>query len=78
MDSLAKYRDVFGKPGEGVHKYRILGTPIVDVLASLLLAMFVTWLTKMPLELSIILVFVVGVIAHYIFGVQTNTTKFFS
>ena len=38
MFHFCKYKDIFGKPKEGVHSYRIMNIAIVDVLATILLA----------------------------------------
>ena len=73
---LKKYKDIFGKPGEGIHKYRFLGTAISDYLLTILTAVIITYFTKIPLVLTTILVFVLGIVLHVIFGVETNTTRY--
>jgi hypothetical protein len=76
MCIFAQYKDLFGASGTGVHKYKFMGTAIVDFTLSILLALFVTWKFKVPLELSIILVLVLGIIFHILFGVETSTLKY--
>ena len=71
-----KYKDIFGKAGEGVHSYRFMGTAVVDVILTFLLAIFISSTSEIPLILSIILCFILGIIAHYIFCVETNTIKY--
>jgi hypothetical protein len=39
---LCKYKDMFGKPGEGAHSYRILNIAIVDVIALLFVAYIIS------------------------------------
>ena len=73
---LKKYKDIFGKPGEGIHKYRFLGTAISDYLLTILAAVIITYFTKIPLVLTTILAFVLGILFHVIFGVETNTTRY--
>lgn len=73
---LKKYKDIFGKPGEGIHKYRFLGTAISDYLLTILAAVIITYFTKIPLVLTTIFAFVLGIIFHVIFGVETNTTRY--
>lgn len=73
---LKKYKDIFGKPGEGIHKYRFLGTAISDYLLTILAAVIITYFTKIPLVLTTIFAFVLGILFHIIFGVETNTTRY--
>lgn len=73
---LKKYKDIFGKPGKGIHKYRFLGTAISDYLLTILAAVIITYFTKIPLVLTTILAFVLGIVLHVIFGVETNTTRY--
>lgn len=73
---LKKYKDIFGKPGEGIHKYRFLGTAISDYLLTILAAVIITYFTKIPLVLTTIFAFVLGIVLHVIFGVETNTTRY--
>lgn len=71
-----KYKDFFGKPGTGVHKYRLLKSAGVDYILSILLAMVLTYFTKVPLVLMTIIVLIVGIILHTLFGVNTETVKY--
>ena len=73
---FSQYKDIFGAPGTGVHAYKFLGTSIVDFGLSMLLAVFVTWKFKMPLELSVILMLALGILFHILFGVQTSTLEY--
>ena len=40
---LCKYKDIFGKVGEGLHSYRLFNIAIVDVISTI----FVAYLLKM-------------------------------
>ena len=73
---LKKYSDIFGIPKTGVHSLRFLNTAVVDYLLTILLAVFITWLTDIPVVLTTILCFIFGIILHILFGVQTNTLTF--
>jgi hypothetical protein len=42
----------------------------------MLLAIFVTWAFKFPLDLSIILMLVISLVIHLLFGVETGTLKY--
>ena len=52
-----KYNEIFGKVGEGIHRFRILDTPVVDFVLTFLLAMLITWLTKIPLVITKFILF---------------------
>jgi len=77
MCIFSEYKNLFGKVGTGTHKYRFFNdTAILDYLIALAFAMFVTWVTKMPLVLTTVIVLILGILVHYLFGVQTNTLKY--
>jgi len=77
MCIFSEYKDLFGKSGKGVHGYRFLkDTAILDYFIAIFFAMFVTYMTKIPLVLTTIGVLIFGIIMHYLFGVETNTLKY--
>ena len=43
-----EFKDIFGRPGKGIHAYRIFDTALVDYILSLLGAMLITYLDKYP------------------------------
>ena len=55
---------------------RIIDTAILDYFIAIFFAMFVTYMTKIPLVLTTIGVLIFGIIMHYLFGVETNTLKY--
>jgi len=74
--SLCKYKDIFGKPGKGVHSYRFMDIAVVDVVMTLLLAFLISYFTKYKfLNVSIIL-FILGILSHRLFCVRTTIDKF--
>ena len=73
---FSQFRDIFGKPGIGVHKYKIMGTAIVDYVLTLVLALVWTYFTGFPLVLSTIMMFVIGIVCHILFGVPTDAVKY--
>ncbi len=73
---FCQYRDIFGKPGTGVHQYRFMGVAIVDTLMTILAAILLSKYTEFPLVLSIIVLFTLGVIMHALFCVPTQATKY--
>jgi len=73
---LSAYRNMFGAPGKGAHAYRFLGTAAVDYVLTIVGACITTFLMGIPLPLTTIAWFVVGVVCHVIFGVETSTLRF--
>ena len=71
-----KYSNIFGVPNTGVHSYRFLGTAVVDYILTILLALLLTWITDIPIVLTTIFSFIIGIIFHILFGVKTNTLKY--
>lgn len=68
-----QYKYIFGFPGEGAHSYRFLGTPMVDYIGTIILAMITTKITKIPLVLTTIGMFILGILLHMIFCLRTGT-----
>lgn len=73
---LSQYKNIFGAPRTGAHAYRFLDTAIVDFLMSIIIAIIITYITKIPLVLTTVAVLITGTLAHILFGVETNTTKY--
>jgi hypothetical protein len=71
-----EFKDMFGRPGKGIHSYRIFDTAIVDYVLSLLGAMLITYLTSVPLVITTICILVLGIIFHILFGVDTAAVAF--
>ena len=74
--SFNKYKDILGIPGEGIHKFTFLDTPIVDYSLSIILAMLITFFSKIPLVLTTIYVFIFSIILHTLFGVNTPVQEY--
>jgi hypothetical protein len=74
---LCKYKDIFGKVGEGVHSYRIFNIAIVDVILTILAAFIIhLFLPKYSFIYILILLFITGIILHRLFCVRTTVDKF--
>ena len=71
-----QYRDIFGKPGKGIHQYKLLGTAIMDYFLTILFAMFITYLTEIPLVLTTIGLLLLGIIFHKLFGIESHAIKY--
>jgi hypothetical protein len=73
---LCKYKDILGKPGKGVHSYRIFNIAIVDVLLTILAAFVIHLFTPKYNFIYILLgLFITGIILHRIFCVKTTIDK---
>ncbi len=69
--SLCKYRDVFGKPNEGIHSYRFLGLAIFDVIGMIIIIVILS--NYMPY--AYIIVPLLTIIIHKVFCVDTAFNK---
>lgn len=74
--TLCNYQNVLGAPRSGLHAIRIVGdTAAVDYFGTIGLSMLVTWLTKVPLEIATVGMFVTSILLHWTFCVPTNVTR---
>jgi len=75
MNDLRKYKDVFGKPNTGIHKYRFLNVAVADVLLTILAAYGISRFFNFPFLITLGLLFLLGIILHRIFSVRTTVDK---
>ena len=78
--NLTKYKNIFGEPGKGAHRYRLFNVAIVDVIATIVLVYFIFSILRwfnihVNFWLLLSLVFVLGVVLHRAFGVRTTVDK---
>ena len=73
---FSKYRTIFGNQNEGVHNIRFLDVAAIDYFLSILGAIVISFFTKIPLVLTTIIVLVLGIILHMLFGINTSTVKY--
>jgi len=71
-----KYSELFGAPNTGPHSYRFLDTAMFDYVLTIIAAILITYISHIPLELTTVSLFIVGIILHILFGVNTHTTQF--
>ena len=72
---LCKYREIFGKPNEGIHQYRIFGIAIMDVAVVVIFGILIAYYTKTPLWITLVVLFILGIVAHRAFCVRTSIDK---
>lgn len=76
--SLCKYKDIFGKPSEGAHKYRVFKIAIVDSGLTILVAIIIAFLFKFTFLQFTILLFIIlilGILVHRLFCVNSTINK---
>ena len=69
---FCKHRDIFGKPGEGVHSYRFMGIALVDAILTIIVAFYVSKKYTVSFVKTLIVFFSAGVIVHRLFCVNTT------
>jgi len=72
---LCKYKDILGKLNEGVHYYRFLDLAIVDVIMTIIAAIIIAYFFNLNYMLTIIILFLIGIILHRVFCVNTTIDK---
>ena len=72
---FCQYKDIFGKVGKGVHKYRIFNVAIVDVIFVIIFGFIISYIFRKNIWLVLLILFVIGIIAHRIFCVRTTVDK---
>lgn len=74
--NLCKFKDIFGKPNQGAHSYRIFNIAIIDLIATIIGAYLFTYVFNIPFWFSFILFIVLAIFFHKIFCVDTTINKF--
>jgi hypothetical protein len=75
MVSLCKYKDILGKPNQGLHSYRIFNIAIVDVLLTILGAYLISYFMNYKFIYTLLGMFILGIFLHRIFCVRTTIDK---
>jgi len=68
-------KNIFGKPNKGIHSYRFLDIAIIDVILTIIGAIIITKIIKINFFIVLILLFILGIILHRIFNVNTTINK---
>ena len=74
---FCKYKDILGKPGTGLHSYRVYNIAVIDVLLTFLLAKFIQYYLLEETDFFLILCccFIAGIVVHRVFCVKTTVDK---
>ena len=75
--NLCQYKDIFGRPREGAHAYRLFDIAVVDVAATIVLAFIIARFFGLSFWKSLVACFLIGVISHRAFCVRTTVDKIF-
>ena len=59
--SLCKYKDLFGKPGEGIHSWRIFDIGVIDVLVTIASAYLISFFSGIRLLYFLPAFFLLGI-----------------
>ncbi len=73
--SFYQYKNILGAPGEGTHSYRIANIAIVDVALTFILALVLAKLFSWNYWITLLCLFLVGILLHRIFCVRTTVDK---
>jgi len=72
---LCKYKNSLGEPGKGIHKYRLFGVAIMDVIMTIIGAFIISFFSKINFWIILIALFLLGIILHRLFCVRTTIDK---
>ncbi len=72
---LCRYKDIFGRPREGAHAYRLFDIAVVDVAATVVVAFIIARLFGLSFWKSLVVLFIIGIISHRAFCVRTTVDK---
>ena len=70
-----EYKNILGKPGTGVHKLKFKGTSLFDYFLTIASAFFITYMSNIPLVWSTVILFIIGIVLHYLVGIKTMAIK---
>jgi hypothetical protein len=69
---ICDFKNIFGKPKEGVHSLRFMNIAIVDLLLTILLSLFFAKIFNINIFAVVLGTFLLGIVAHRIFCVKTT------
>ena len=72
---LCRYKDIFGRPREGAHAYRVFDIAMVDVTATVVVAYVIARVFGFAFWKSLVVLFIVGILSHRMFCVRTTVDK---
>ena len=73
--NLCKYKNLLGIPGKGIHSYRLFNIAIADVIMTFIGSFIISYLFHTSFMWTLFILFILGIILHYIFCVKTTIDK---
>jgi uncharacterized membrane protein len=73
--NLCKYKNMFGKPNEGIRKYRVFDIALFDTAVVVLIGLLISYFTRYNIWLVLAVLFISGIIVHRLFCVKTGVDK---
>jgi len=73
--NLCKYKNILGKPNEGIHSFRFCGLAIVDVILTIIAAFLISYFKNISFFISLLGLFLLGIFLHKLFCVRTSIDK---
>lgn len=76
---LCQFQDIFGQPYTGIHQYRIYfdkyDFAIIDIILTIICSAIFSYVYNTSFIITLCILFLLGIIVHYIFCVQTTLHK---
>jgi hypothetical protein len=69
---FCKYKDIFGKPKQGAHKYRLFNLAVVDVIGMIILILVFTKIFNINIITMSVLIIIITIVLHRLFCVNTT------
>lgn len=73
---LCKYKDIFGRPNEGGHSFRIFNIAIIDVVFTIIGGVLIARWLDIAIWKPVLILFILGIFFHRLFCVRTTVDKF--
>jgi len=72
---LCKYKNILGKPGAGLRKYRIFDIAILDTAVVIIVGILISRITGYNIWITLVVLFLSGIVVHRLFCVRTGVDK---
>ena len=72
MTGLCKYKHLFGVEGQGIHSIRFLNIAIVDLIATIALALSIAYYFHVNFIIVFLTLIAIAIVVHRLFCVNTT------
>jgi hypothetical protein len=73
--NLCRYKDIFGVPSQGLHRYRLFDLAIVDVVLTFIGAYALSYFAQIRFYYVLGILVVTGILLHRLFCVRTKVDR---